>query len=84
MPFTEFTTEFPGTHVTSWRDDEGFDMVTVGVPGVDVSLLYVTEYDDVLHVWDMLDGHSAPYYDHPLYVALDALTSRNAYSLEMI
>ncbi len=80
----QFTDVFPGTHITSWADDEGFDMVTVGVPGVDVSLHYVTDYDEVLHVWDMMIGHCAPNYNHPLYVALDALMSRNAYALEMI
>jgi hypothetical protein len=71
MSFKEFTTTFPGTHVTSWQDDEGFSMVTVGIPGVEASTLFVGEYEEVLMVWDMIDGHRAPYYDHPLYVALD-------------
>jgi hypothetical protein len=76
MSFHEFTTTFPGTHVTSWTDDEGFDMVTVGVPGVETSLLFTTEYDEVLRVWDMIDGHVAPVFSHPLYAALDDLMER--------
>jgi hypothetical protein len=71
MPTNEFTTEFPGTHVTNWVDDEGFDMVTIGIPGVEASTLWVGEYEWVLEVWDMFDGYRAPRVTDPLYKALD-------------
>lgn len=73
MTTTEFTNRFPGTHVTNWTDDEGFDMVTIGVPGLETSSLFVEDYEHVLTVWDSFDGHIAPRTSDPLYVALENL-----------
>lgn len=79
MRTTEFTDRFPGTHVTSWTDDEGFDMVTVGIPalpGAEASTLWVGDYEWVLAVWDMQDSYRAPRFDDPLFAALDAHMER--------
>lgn len=77
MTYTTFAQTFPGTHVTSWTDDEGQDMVTIGVPLSDVSsLLWTGDYEDVLYVWDSLDGHFAPMTGDPLFDALEALDDR--------
>jgi hypothetical protein len=73
---TEFTTAFPGTHVTSWTDDEGFDMVTIGIPGPHVSVLWVGGYEDVFPAWEALEGVLAPRPYDPLYVALEEYMER--------
>lgn len=73
---TEFTTEFPGTHVTSWTDSEGQDMVTIGVPDLHTSTLWHGDYEHVLEVWDSLEGRTAPMTGDPLFDALDTLNER--------
>lgn len=82
MTTTNFTTAFPGTHVTSWTDDEGFDLVTIGIPGVEASTLWVGEYENVLVVWDMMTGHCAPRVHDRLFIALDAHMARVHFKIE--
>ncbi len=69
--FTNIEDAFPGIHVTSWVDDEGQDMVTIGVPDPHTSTLWHGDYDHVMLVWDALDGHIAPRVGDPLFDALE-------------
>jgi hypothetical protein len=79
MSTTDFTTAFPGTHVTSWTNSEGMDMVTIGIPGTTVSVLWTGDYEDVLTAWDAVEGSSAPRPYDPLFVALDEYMERLPY-----